>query len=145
MAGSAERFREIQTRESDKKIPLTWNRFLSFFLGPALNSWKSTEIWGISMSMVPEKVLLKLETVRSSADRLHFSLFSLFRLRSFLIIMRVFRLDSGLMFLHRDIYANVKCQILGGYIILSKNIILCTTVSIFISYSVEHIRWPPRE
>jgi hypothetical protein len=46
----------------------------------------------------------------------YFCYFTMFLLRAFpiVIIMRRFWLDFGLMFIHRDIYTNRQCHILGG-------------------------------
>jgi hypothetical protein len=52
----------------------------------------------------------------------------MFPLRAFPIIMKLFWLDLGLMFIHRDIYTNRKCQIFVWSKILCKQIISCIIV-----------------
>jgi hypothetical protein len=54
-----------------------------------------------------------------------------------IIIMRFFWLDFGLMFIHRDIYTNRKCQNLPG-----GEISLCTTVSHLIINHWILVKWP---
>jgi hypothetical protein len=58
----------------------------------------------------------------------YFSLFMMFLLRSFLIIMTLFHIDLDLMPIPRSICANWKCQIVGVDWTSSKNMISCTIV-----------------
>jgi hypothetical protein len=70
MIGKADRFSEIQTGKSEKKNPLARKWLNSLCREVAWNAAKSTEIWKISGLKLPQKVVLKIEIVRGSADTL---------------------------------------------------------------------------